>query len=236
MTRIGRDDPVDAVDDELVCRKVELVALCHADAEEPQSREIRQEDVEFVGHVEHRPAVAHGAQAPGGARRDGHVVEHRSPALLRGGDAIRKPRRRPSVGEEEERQGREEARRRSLELGDQLKLERCRLDTVPGVRVNGPERLPFERGIAAVVHEYGLQRRRVAGRRRTPKEGDARRRRVVRELDARGERDLDADGRVLGDPGRSRARRRRARRRRTGDRRGSRPVASARPRARTCRS
>src|SRR6185295_19724753 len=114
--------------------------------------------------------MAHGAKAPGGAWGDRHVVEHCSPALLRRGDAIRKPRRRPSVGEEEERQGREEARRLFLELRDELQLKGARLDAVLCVRVNGPERLPLERGIAAVVHEYGLQRRRIAGRRRTPKE------------------------------------------------------------------
>ena len=50
------------------------------------------------------------------------------------------------------------------------KLERRRLDTVLRVRVNGPERLLFERGITAVVHEHGLQRRRIAGRRRPSKE------------------------------------------------------------------
>ena len=61
------------------------------------------------------------------------------------------------------------------------------------------ERLLFERDIAAVVHEYRLEGRRVLSRRRSPKEGDTRRRRVVRELDPRGKWDLDSDGRVLGD-------------------------------------
>ena len=146
-------------------------------------------------HIAHKP--------PGGAGSNGHVVEHRSPSLLRGGDAIRKPRRRTSVGEEEKRQRREEARRRLLELRDQLKLKRARLDAVPGVRVNGAERLAFERGLAPVVHEHRLQRRRIDGRWRTPEQRDARRRRIVGEPDARGERDVDADGRMLGDPRRS---------------------------------
>ena len=191
-----------AVDDEFVRREIELVALRHADAEEPQAGD-RQEDIELVGHVEHRPAVAHRAQAPGGARSNGYVVEHRSPSLLRGGDAVRKPRRRTSVGEAKNRQRREEARRRLLELRDQLKLKRARLDAVPGVRVNGAERLAFERGLAPVVHEHRLQRRRIEGRWRTPEQRDARRRRIVGEPDARGERDVDADGRMRGDPRRS---------------------------------
>src|SRR5262245_65292503 len=81
MTRIGRDQGVGAVDDELVCGQAQLVALRYRHAEEPQSRD-RQKNVEFIEDVEHRPAVAHGTQAPGGAWRDGHVVEHRAAALF----------------------------------------------------------------------------------------------------------------------------------------------------------
>ena len=69
------------------------------------------------------------------------------------------------------------------------------------MRVNGAERLPFEREVAAVVHEHRLQRRCIECRRRPPEQGDPGRRRIVREPDARRERDLDADGRVLGYPG-----------------------------------
>ena len=42
--------------------------------------------------------------------------------------------------EQEERQRREKARRRPLELRDELELERRRVDTVPGVGTNGTER------------------------------------------------------------------------------------------------
>ena len=104
------------------------------------------------------------------------------------------------MGEAKNRQRREEARRRLLELRDQLKLKRARLDAVPGVRVNGAERLAFERGLAPVVHEHRLQRRRIDCRWRTPKQRDARRHRIVGEPDARGEGDVDADGRMRGNP------------------------------------
>src|SRR5688500_10220965 len=107
--RIGRHESLAAVDDELMGGEIELVAFRNADAEKPQTGN-RQEDVEFVGHVEDRSAVAHCAQPARGARSDRHIVEHRAPALLRCGTATRKPRRRSSLCEEEERQRREKAR------------------------------------------------------------------------------------------------------------------------------
>ena len=129
-TGIGRDDPVGAVDDELVRREVELVALRHADAEEPQSGEsgrkmLNSLDTSSIGplwHMAHSPLVEPGVM--------GTLSNIARPRFSRGRDAIRKPRRRPSVGEEEQRQRREEARRRSLELCDELELQRRRLEPV----------------------------------------------------------------------------------------------------------
>jgi hypothetical protein len=43
--------------------------------------------------------MAHRAEPPRRARSDGHVVEHRAPAPLRGGDTLGKLRRRPTLGE-----------------------------------------------------------------------------------------------------------------------------------------
>jgi len=108
-------------------------------------------------------------------------------------------RRRPTLCEQKERQGREETGRRLLELRDELKLERGRLDGVLRVGMNGSERLALERRVTAVVHEYGLQRGSIARRWRSSEEDDARCCGIVQELDARRERNFDTDGRMLRD-------------------------------------
>ena len=79
---------------------------------------------------------------------------------------------------DEQLERREEARRHPLKLRDQLKLQRGRFDAVLGVRMDRPQRLLLERGVAAVIHEHRLQRRGVDGCRRPAQEHDARRRRI----------------------------------------------------------
>ncbi len=137
------------------------------------------------------------------------LVDTRSNGTL---SNIARPRRRAgrklrcgtAVRKRSQRVRGEEARIGLLELLDEIQIQRRRRACALSVLDDRVECLPLQIGLACVIHQHRIQRRRVHRGRRSSVEDDAPAAGIVQQDHARRQRDLDPYRRVLGDPARSR--------------------------------